>query len=87
MKQTFSENVVEQFKEYFIILENALNKDKSKEAEPKSEFIKSKESEQKLPSSRRKISKILSLVLGSALTIIGGASLFWLFKNKNKFSH
>jgi hypothetical protein len=90
MKQTFSEDQLKPYQEFFIMLENALNKDKPKVQEKNVEKENPSEQtqdEEKQVAKKAKPGKILSLLLGGALTAIGGMSLFWLFRNKNKFAY
>jgi hypothetical protein len=92
MKQTFSEEQNKSYQEYFDMLENSLNKDKPKPKEPEKNEKSSttapqnSEPEEKQVAKKFKPGKMLNMVLGGALTAIGGISLFWLFRNKNKFT-
>jgi hypothetical protein len=91
MKQTFSEDQLKPFLEYFVMLENSINKDKPKATEPekKEETKKADQAEsheeEKQVSKKSKPGKMLNMLLGGALTALGGISLFFLFKHKDKF--
>jgi hypothetical protein len=92
MKQTFSDEQNRAYQEYFDMLDNALNKDKPRPKEPEKKEQKTapttatQEQEEKQVAKKFKPGKMLNMVLGGALTAIGGMSLFWLFRNKNKFT-
>jgi cytoskeletal protein RodZ len=96
MKQTFSEAQLKQYQEYLVMLENLLSKDKPKESEKKLEdnrqpsnvqtHFQEPEVEEIQIAKKIKPGKVFSMLLGGAITAISGISLFWLFKNKNKFA-
>jgi pentatricopeptide repeat protein len=90
MCSTFNEKVMSEYKDYVSILENAIKKQQ--------ESFKSFSGYAKKPNKRDEVvepnkavakktkNKWFTFVFGSFLTIMGVGTLYFIFKNKNKFS-
>jgi pentatricopeptide repeat protein len=88
MLSKFSEKVISEYKEYIVILENALKKQRdsfksfSGYAKNSSKEIKEEPSAIGKPAK----SRWLPFILGGFLTILGAGTLYFIFRNRNKFN-
>jgi hypothetical protein len=91
MTSTFNEKVMSEYREYIAILENAIKKQeerfKSFSGYAKNPNKKETQEEEVKPTAIAKPvkSKWFSFIFGGVLTLFGMGTLFFIFKNKNKF--
>jgi pentatricopeptide repeat protein len=88
MTSTFNEKVMADYKEYTTMLENAIQKQRA-QYKSFSGYAKKKEEEKKdEPTAIGKPvkSRWFAFIFGGFLTVLGCGTLYFLFKNRNKFN-